>query len=290
MFKYLKKTILFLLGLALFFLFNIGLNSLILSESFPSVNVHRTLVLGDSHAKYDINPQLLDDAINVAQTGENYIVSYWKLKYFLKEFHPETIILGYSPHNISRFNDYKFIDDEWSEEMFKRTYAIEDFDKDTVDFDNTTYWKVYFKRMAFFPRKNHFEFVGKYEKDERNNISDSLLAIGRHYYTYGEYIGLSKQSIDFLNKIIALCAQNNIKLILVEGKTHTAYSSRIPPSILINYNKLKLKLLKQQDIRFYENLDQFEDELFLDSNHLNYKGSLKFTSGLREFMVKEKLN
>ena len=79
---------------------------------------------------------MLENAINVCQSAENYIITFWKLKKIITKVEPEKVIIGFSPHNISNFNDLKFNNEKWRLEMFKRSF-LEEFrsiNKIKIDF------------------------------------------------------------------------------------------------------------------------------------------------------------
>ena len=44
------------------------------------------LILGDSHPRNDVHPKLItDQTFNFASQGENYIQTYYKLRYFIED-------------------------------------------------------------------------------------------------------------------------------------------------------------------------------------------------------------
>ena len=47
-----------------------------------AISIKRTniLIAGDSYTKRSLNPQYFTSAQNISQYGENYIITYWKLK------------------------------------------------------------------------------------------------------------------------------------------------------------------------------------------------------------------
>ena len=56
-----------------------------------------------------LNPKLLYNTINISQGAEPYVLTYWKLKEILMLNKIDTLILGFAPHNISEYNDKKFL-------------------------------------------------------------------------------------------------------------------------------------------------------------------------------------
>ena len=145
------KSLCFALLLFLFFSINTVINVLIFSKQKPSLGSFNVLIAGDSHPLRSLNPELFKNAVNISQRGEPYVLTYWKLKKVLNNYLPDTLILGYSTHNLSSFNDLKFSEDKWSVEMFKRCYPIQelsDIDR-KIDVDYKTYYKTFWKNNSF---------------------------------------------------------------------------------------------------------------------------------------------
>ena len=118
--QFLRKLILFIVLPTVYFAFNASVNYLIYSSQIVDVGKPNIIVIGDSHPMAAVNTNMLDNAINISRSAEPYVLTYWKLKAILKNHIPEILIIGFSPHNISAFNDKKFSDPDWSSEMFKR--------------------------------------------------------------------------------------------------------------------------------------------------------------------------
>ena len=75
----------------------------------------KILIIGDSHVECAINDDLFENSINFAQSGDNYMYSFTKLKAF-KENNPDLkqVILSYSYFNILEpqnnwYSDAKYI-------------------------------------------------------------------------------------------------------------------------------------------------------------------------------------
>ena len=117
--KFIKQIILFILIYILILGINFSLNLYFINTIPPMVNAN-TLIIGDSHPQTAINPKLLNNAENLSQSAEPYLITYFKLKKLLDTNKINTVILGYSYHNLSAFNDKKFIDSKWSKKMFQR--------------------------------------------------------------------------------------------------------------------------------------------------------------------------
>ena len=125
--KFIKNLNIFLIGLIVIFITNICINLFIISATKAETKEAEILIIGDSHPRRCINPELLNNALNICQSAEPYLITFWKLKALIEKVKPEKIIIGFAPHNISNFNDLKFSHKKWRLEMFKRSYLIQEF-------------------------------------------------------------------------------------------------------------------------------------------------------------------
>ena len=63
------------------------------------------LVMGDSHSQYGINPRVIGHAFNFSTAGENYVQTFFKLRFILDHTDKkiETILLPLDVHSFSSF-------------------------------------------------------------------------------------------------------------------------------------------------------------------------------------------
>lgn len=287
-----KKFLLQLLSFSLFPIIYFGLNSIINIYIYSTTDIYlnnNVIIIGDSHPQKSLNPDLFFDARNISQPAEPYVLTYWKIKKILNDTKLDTLIIGFAPHNISAFNDFKFSNSKWSHQMFKRIYTIERFDEldDNIKVDYFEFYKLYWKQIGFYPKKNHFYFMGNYSNNELSDISDWKAAINRHYYYKNEKLGISKASISYLDSIITICITNSVIPILVSNPVQQNYLNNIPSNILTTYKNLNKKYVTK-GIKVVDKRSEFyPDSLFLNSNHLNSIGSKRFTNEIIEIIKHE---
>jgi hypothetical protein len=99
--KFIKQLLVFIFGLFIFFCANISINTYIFSHTNVGLDNKRILILGDSHPEGSLITGLFGSAQNISQTSEPYVVTYWKLRKILDTYKPDTLIVGFAPHNIS---------------------------------------------------------------------------------------------------------------------------------------------------------------------------------------------
>lgn len=283
--RFLLKVIVFLIFLVLYLGVNMMINYFIYSNQ--SVNLKHTsiLIVGDSHPQKSINPKFFKDAQNISQPAEPFVLTYWKLKSIFKSYRPDTLIIGFAPHNISQFDDLKFSNSGWSGEMFLRSYPIQELSKisNFIDIDYKVFYKTLWKQTALFPKRNHIHYIGKYTNSSKSNIDDWKTAIKRHYYHNGLKLGVSQVAVNYLDSIVNLTNSNKIKLIMVSPPVHERYLNNIPASIMKDYEKLTEKY-NASHIIFDKTRDDYPDSLYLNSDHLNKMGSKRFTLELIQHM------
>jgi len=255
------------------------INYLIYTSQPVSIDNTRVLIVGDSHTKYSLNPDFFEDAQNISQSAESYVLTYWKLKKIFQSHHPDTLILGFAPQNISQFNDYKFSNEKWSSEMFKRVYPIENLKniENIIPVDYYNFYKTMWVQTAFYPKKTHTNYLGKYSNNKSNDISDWQSAIKRHYYWNNKVLGVSELNVSYLDSIIKISQHREIVVILTSNPVYNKYLDKIPPSIMRKYNSLKEKY-DSQTIIFDKTQDiAYPDSLFLNADHLNENGAMRFS-------------
>ncbi len=243
------------------------------------------LIVGDSHTQRSLNPKCFNDAQNISQLAEPYFLTYWKLKKIFKSYIPDTLIIGFAPHNISEFNDLKLSNKKWSKEMFKRSYPIQEFKNIShqISVDYWTCYKVSWKQTALYPKRNHINYIGNYLSSHGSNTDNFEKVIKRHYYQNGIELGISKLAVNYLDSIVSLCNLNKIYLVMVSSPVHEKYLKGIPTVIMEKYRDLT-KIYSAKHNVFNQTTNFYPDPLYLDPDHLNNKGAKKFTMELIEYL------
>lgn len=281
--NFIKNINLFLIGLTVIFITNFCINLFVISLTKENIKKSEILIIGDSHPRRCINPALLKNALNICQSAEPYLITFWKLKALIKKVNPKKVIIGFAPHNISNFNDLKFSHERWRLEMFKRSYLIEEFNLITdLEIKFNQYYLFLFKQFCLFPRFNHIHYIGNHEQSNQSNTSNVNKTINKHYYFDDHEPGISEISINFLDSIINLCKAHHITPILINTPVHISYKERIPKTI---QNRYELEISKWRNkgiIIFNENSEIYPDNYFYNSDHLNNSGATIFTKILKE--------
>lgn len=281
--KFINKLLIFSLFPILYFGLNEVVNYGIYSNNTCKIKESNVLIIGDSHPQTSLNPKLFRSATNVSQTAEPYIMTYWKLKNILKTYHPDTVIIGCAPHNFSAFNDLKFSDRNWSSEMFKRIYPIQEFKSlSSIDIDYMEFYRVLWKKTGFYPKFNHGDYIGGYANRHDLMILDVNTAIDRHYYNHGEELGVSEIAISYLDSLVNICITHGINPILVSNPVLENYYEKIPPVNKAAFEEVKARLISEGVTVIDKTTEYYADTLFINADHLNERGATIFTSDIIE--------
>lgn len=281
--KFIKNVFLFLSTLAFCLMMNFLINLLIIRVSPNPLGGTKTLIIGDSHTEKSLDPTMFDSTMNISQPGETIINSYWKLKHLLPISEVKTVVLAVSHHNLSKNEDLKYLKEGWSLEFSRRLYSIKNFTSSShVDYNKENYAKVFLRRMFLFPRINHDSYIGNYDNDKTYSSDDYERAIHRHYYysKQHKFSGESKNTEMYLEKIIELCDDLEIRLIMVACPVHEEYYKRIPRIIHRSYDLFK----KDHSLDEIYDYSQYplDEKCYLNSDHLNEKGANVFSEVIKK--------
>ena len=283
----------FLTKFAIFVLVYLGLNAGINYAIFQNTKLKldgvKTIICGDSHPQRSLYPRRFDAALNISQSAEPYVLTYWKLRYLFQHHKPDTLLIGFAHHNISAFNDLKFWHPVWAGEMFRRTYLIGNYRSlETVRIDYRKYFDMFVRQMFLYPHMKHITFMGGYANQNTSNISDVKRAISRHYYFRKSELGISDTSILYLDRILKLCKKNDVIPVLIGSPVHRKYFDLIPTEIKQRYTFEKERFKKENLMVLDFTEDVYEDSFYLNADHLNKKGSIHFTDKINLLLKKSK--
>ena len=247
-------------------------------------NNTETVICGDSHTQSAINDNILNNSINISQSSEHYLYTYAVLKLTLKN-NPniKRIILGVSFHSFGKAYD-KYIYGEKSKYMYPKYLSIVDietfldlYSKNSNELlvQMPSFVKNIIKSMVY-SNYIQYPFYGSYYKSSRSNLNDSTVnaAIQRHYYNQNSTTIQENSVIQnkYLNKIVKLCNNSQVELVLINTPISKEYKNKIPKKIISHYNKI-IKSLKNQVVFYdFSNLS-LDKKQYGDGDHLNYLGA-----------------
>ncbi len=255
--------------------------NLSVSKSDPKIDLGdcETLIVGDSYLMRALDPEFFEHGRNICQGAEPYALTYWKLQTLLpKNPHVSTVLLGLAHHNISAYNDEKFIDPQWAEEMFKRSYTIGNpLTVETIAVDWRTYVDTVVRQMCLQPKEDHVHYMGKYSNSRQSDTSDLKRAIEGHFFYRGKNAGISAVMRRYLFKIIELCRARKVKIVLVVSPVRRRYLNAIPENFLKEFKGLRGELSQMGVPILAAGGLRLNSKEFLNIDHLNIFGAKKFS-------------
>lgn len=258
-----------------------------------------TLIMGDSHAQVGIDENCFTNAINVSQSAETLVYTYYKLvKYLNANPQIENVILAVSHHSFSA-NDPSYIVEYMrryrlllDEKIIQHAFEYKDirdvgfpvFLTRTVFpigflFDLYEYFQVSTRGVT--PRWKGKQIYSRLAKIGNTEYLDA--AISRHYYTKNKaQKDLSDIKRDYMEHIVSLCKQKSINLVIVTTPVHSSYFNLIPHKFLENFDKI-IGTFKD-DVKYVSGQEQnllLKENYFQDYDHLNYKGAVVFSKYIK---------
>jgi hypothetical protein len=185
----------------------------------------------------------------------------------------------------SAYNDYKFSNIKWSNEMFRRIYSIEAFSEigSRIQINYADYYKILWKQIGFYPQMNHSNYIGQFSNYKKSDLAGYKSAIDNHYYKNNKKLDVSNTAVSYLDSIITICKNHNITTVLVSNPVHIKYLNEIPAEIMTTYRLLKEKY-DTQAIIIDKTEQYYPDSLFLNADHLNWYGATVFTKDVRNIL------
>lgn len=214
------------------------------------------LYMGDSHVRYAVNDNFLKHSLNLANSSESLYFSYFKLKLILKN-NPniQELNLGFSYHSISEYyDDYTF--GRYSNLIAANYFYILPFDEQLKmikrDFKNAPSRLVHVLKSGINSWFNKNTFEGGYDNPYTDVISvqesmDERLNL--QYYSNGKLHSFSSLNLTYFDKIVELCKNKNVSLIVLNTPMHPYYQAKIPKKFVEKYNSIVIsKNLKVMDL------------------------------------------
>ncbi len=216
---------------------------------------------------------------NFSYRGDNYLDMYLKVQYLATQLSTEdTIFLNVDSHLFSNYRDKS---SNAKKNIIYANYQVNNL-LESEEVKQKLNNKKYFKYLPLLdidygvfyydyllPEKAaayHRSFADYNEKTQRTKCQ-------RRYETQYQNKTKSEKQEQYLEKIIEICEEKNIKLIGIQYPLAKMYWNMIENN---NYNTTSL--LKQYGIEVYDFHDLFfeQTDCFYDQDHLNLKGSKLF--------------
>jgi hypothetical protein len=261
----------------------------------------KIVFLGDSHAQTAFDSLIFINSLNMAQSSEELVFSYYKLKHLIKLCpNLDTIAISLSYHTLLKY-DSKEVNFA-NESMMRYALIMEDYTKISEWNHHKVFWTYLLYWKLGFPNKQILDYsIQAFNQDlkfdklpfrggsirhqesymEKADIHEIM---NRHFYsTSGKPIGPSRMQLFYLYRILQLCKDKNIHLLFINTPVSKSYTSQMPDKYNIWLKTTHTFLRKQTGCTVFD-YGAFIDSssLFYDHDHLNVKGTEQFSKHLRQ--------
>lgn len=251
----------------------------------------KSLIIGDSHTYVAINDKKLNNIQNVSWNAEGYIYTYAKLRHILNnEPKVSEIFLGLSYHNFSGYYD-NYIYGDLAKYFSHRYIGVLSFEEYFEIGSNASLFNIYgisrdaIKKGIKAIATKDCAIYGSFPEKPLEviyNIKHMETRIKYQYYNKTEVVDTSAINIRYLNKIVDLCKERNIKLIMFQTPMHKDYISRVPKKYVQYFHHF----IQRNNLHLFDFSGlELPDSCYLDDgDHVNYYGAVLTTNAFKEYI------
>lgn len=287
-----KKFIINILFFALFFTalsapvagIIYALNSNIKNGNYYSIGSDLSyIILGDSHPESAFNDSLIDGFKNIAQGGEAYFYTYYKIKKIINSnSNIKTVFIDISTSQLSTaVNEWIWGDDQILRQYPKYSPII-DYNGFILLLSHNSSAVLKSQSVSL---KNNIKFIR--EKGNKNFIeemdwggyvslirdkTDSLINAIPLNNIVDKFV-VSSVNLEYLIKTITFCKKNGVKVFLIRSPLHARYSGLAHEKQFNAILRDKFAAIEFLDFRDYP----LQNSEFGDLEHLNYLGAKRFS-------------
>lgn len=246
-------------------------------------SVPPTIVLGNSHGYYDINPSCLStDAFNLANVSQT-------LDYdaaLLEQLDGDGGCVVLTVDNSNLFDPPLWESSEWYRCRYYHLY---------MDCEPPAYTPGYLLEIADVPTTRLKVAVYRHHKplgcdslgwgntyaalasgDHNAALTDSAAVSRNRAHTLRQEADLHR-NLSHLQRIIAICSQRHARLVIVSPPVSESYRRYIPQRQRQILDSVVATLPSAVEYRDYASDPRFGDSDFYDSDHLNTRGANRFS-------------
>lgn len=261
-------------------------------------------IIGDSHVRNAIDPQLMAGSYNFAFQGENVIQSYFKIRYYIeKGWRPEVVVLPIDLHSFSSYRS-----DRVQDLAFWKRY-INFWELGWEKGKPHTYLKLrIIGEVAYLGELDevinnllHPEvpgdlmamgFVPRYgELSGKNQERLQRLAAGRAVNHFEGYQMLDPDLLTYFLKLVGYLEDHGVVVVLVRYPVTEWYYDATGAYFSIEdyYSRIGEVLADNENqviVLNYQDIYWGQEELFVDTDHLNAEGASQLTVRFKEDLDK----
>lgn len=256
--------------------------------------------IGDSHVLSGVNPVLIEGSYNFGFDGENTIEEYYKYKYYLERgWKPEVAVIQIDLHTLSSFKSERFRDPAFWKQyvdylevgLFKG--RLQSFLKLRLMGEFAYMGELEYVLDLLLDPKQPKKFVSGFEGGRKGNFSvhnDSKkqeLAATRASNHFEGHQPLDPDLLAYFLRMVDLLETHGVKVVLVRYPVTEWYGEESKQYVSVKdfYRTIEDGLTKNDSMFImldYHDLFWGQDELFLDSDHLNATGAEQISIRIKE--------
>lgn len=293
--KFIKLTISFLLLLVITTVALIKTTEYIVDKkaNFEFMKNAKYLVVGDSHPECAFNDSLIENFMNLSQSGDSYFYTYFKAMKIIEQ-NPsiEFVFIEFNNNQLDEsMNEWI-----WSEKYLNFKYPTYSPFMKTPDEKllamhnfsafvnaNSLALKTNFERI-FSGNYYYTKDIGGYSYSERDK-TDSLLNKMKGHISPEKKTRISESNLHYLSKLVNLCKEKNKQTFLIRSPVHNAYVGYSNENI---YEKIRRKNFSSIETLDFSKFPLANSE-FGDLEHLNHKGAKVFSIWFNNLLKKNLL-
>lgn len=260
-----------------------------LDENASEIN---TLILGSSHTFYGLNPEYFSTkTFNAAYVSQSLDLDYEILNaYQSKLQNLKTVIIPIS--YFSLFETLETDVEKWRIKNYVMYYGFENKFQFTDNFESLNNHitqnvkkgiKHYFLDKSYIT-SSHLGWGTNFNSRNKKALKGAFTAKKHTAKNFDLY----NENVKSLQKIIALCKENKVKIIFITTPTHVSYYQNLNSIQIEKTIKTIWELVKNNPNCDYINVltsDKFTNEDFYDADHLNEIGAKKLSLFLDKFVT-----
>lgn len=249
------------------------------------------VVIGHSHPESAYNDSLISGLLNIAQSGESYFYSYYKIKEIIKQNkNLKYIFLEFTNNQLEEERDTWI----WGEETIAFRYPTYSpfldkegyqllLKKDLGGVLNLQVKSLMKNAKAVASKNyNYLKKTGEYVYLIRDKTDSLIAASAATKKTTPVNSKLATYNLNYLDKIIELCKEQNTALILIRSPMHQQVFNLINEQ---TFKEVRISRFNSVEFLDFKNFSLADHE-FGDFSHLNYRGAKKYSSFLNSLLEK----
>jgi len=253
-----------------------------------------TLILGSSHAQFGINPEYISHtALNFANVSQTIDIDYEllnhlepklpNLKYVILRLSYATLYEQLALSNESwRLKEYNIYSTLRLDTKVKHQFEILSVKLNT----NVDRIVEFYVNDTYVLNATEKGWGIEANSKDAKDLEVTGIAVAKKH-TIAD-TSLYAENVDYLNKIISKCKDENIKVLLVTTPTYQSYISNLDPQQLESTITIGEQMgVKYDNCNYYNllNSPKFTKQDFFDGDHLNEKGAKKLTEFLNQELL-----